>query len=539
MTQASFTLQGHNPDVLSCIANLSNDEVFTPPAFANQMLDTFETSWAASNNGENIWANKEVTFLDPCTKSGVFLREIVKRLNEGLSKELPDLTERINHILTKQVFGIGITELTSLLARRSVYCSKHANGIHSVARTFTNNDGNIWFNRTEHSWVNGKCRFCSASKAEYGRGGLLETHAYKFIHTDEIKFDSSKLFGEKMHFDVIIGNPPYQLNDGGGASGMGAIPIYQLFVEQAKKLEPRYLSFVIPARWYAGGRGLDEFRESMLSDERLRVIEDFPDSSVVFPGTHVKSGVCYFLWDRENPGPATISTRRTDGSQSTSTRPLREAGSDVFLRYNESISILQKVMKVENGDQKSEVRFQLAEDSQFSKLVALSNPFGFRSFFRGRTSQKGSSDLVIYQNGGFGYVSQKEVTVNQSLIDTWKVFIGKAYGGDEKYPHSILSKPFVGKKGSICTETYFYIGPFSSEKQAKSAVSYIKTRFFRFLVLIRKPTQNTNRSTYSYVPLQDFTEPWTDEKLYKKYGLTKDEIAFIESMIRPMEFDSE
>jgi hypothetical protein len=539
MTQASFTLQDHNPDVLTCIANLSNDEVFTPPEFANQMLDSLEQAWAESNDGESIWSNKQITFLDPCTKSGVFLREIVKRLNIGLSEKIPDLTERINHILTNQVFGIGITELTSLIARRSVYCSKYANGIHSVARTFANEDGNIWFERTEHTWSGGKCSSCGASKSEYERAEELETHAYAFIHSSEINLTISSMFGGKVHFDVIIGNPPYQLNDGGGASGMGAIPIYQHFVRQAKNLEPRFLTFVIPARWYAGGRGLDDFREEMLNDRRIRVIEDFPDSSIVFPGTHVKSGVCFFLWNRDNPGDAEITTRRTDGTESTSLRPLREKDSDVFLRYNESISILRKVINFENGPAGKTNSLLLDPENQFSALVKLSNPFGFRSFFRGRPSLTSKTDRVIYQNRGFGYVSDKEITENRELVDTWKIFIGKAYGGDEKYPHSILSRPFIGAPGSICTETYFYIGPFNSEQDARNALSYISTRLFRFLVLMRKPTQNTNRTTYSYVPLQDFTETWSDEKLYEKYGIAKEEVAFIESMIRPMELGNE
>ena len=244
--QVSFTLRGRNPDVLTCIANLSNDEVFTPPELANRMLDMLAEAWAADHGGASLWADKTVRFLDPFTKSGVFLREIASRLTQGLAQQIPDLQERVNHILTQQVFGIGITRLTSLLARRSVYCSKYANGAHSIAKGFNSDAGNIWFARTEHSWRNSNCTFCGASQAAMDRGEDLETHAYAFIHTDNIKTRMTELFGGTMQFDVIVGNPPYQLNDGG--YGTSAAPIYQLFVEQAKALEPRYLSMVIPAR---------------------------------------------------------------------------------------------------------------------------------------------------------------------------------------------------------------------------------------------------------------------------------------------------
>ncbi len=161
--QAGFALRGRNPDVLTCIANLSNDEVFTPPGFANRMLDTLAEAWAADHNGANLWADKTVKFLDPCTKSGVFLREITSRLTKGLADEIRTWKSASNHILTKQVFGIGITYLTSLLARRSVYCSKHAQGKHSIAKGFASDAGNIWFERTEHTWVDGKCTYCGAN----------------------------------------------------------------------------------------------------------------------------------------------------------------------------------------------------------------------------------------------------------------------------------------------------------------------------------------------------------------------------------------
>ena len=279
--QASFTLRGRNPDVLTCIANLSNDEVFTPPEFANRMLDTLAEAWAAGHGGANLWADKVVRFLDPCTKSGVFLREITSRLVTGLADEIPDLQARVDHILTRQVFGIGITHLTSLLARRSLYCSKHANGEHSVARDFTSDAGNVWFERLEHRWQDGKCLYCGASQKTFDRGEALETHAYAFIHTDDVKARVAELFEGSMQFDVIIGNPPYQLDDGG--FGASAIPIYNKFVEQAKALEPRYLTMVIPSRWLFGGRGLDEFRQTMLTDGRIRKLVDYQDSRVVFP----------------------------------------------------------------------------------------------------------------------------------------------------------------------------------------------------------------------------------------------------------------
>lgn len=265
--QASFALRVRNPDVLTCIANLSNDEVFTPPEFANRLLDTLAEAWAVDHGGANIWSDKTVRFLDPCTKSGVFLREITSRLIKALAAEIPNLEERVNHILTKQVFGIGITYLTSLLARRSVYCSKFANGHHSIARSFESGDGNIWFERIEHMWLGGKCTYCGANKRDYDRGEGAETHAYAFIHADDIKTRLSELFGGDMQFDVIIGNPPYQLGQSGGeAIGSFAMPIYHKFIEAAKRIEPRYLMMVTPSRWFAGGRGLDDFRKEMLAD---------------------------------------------------------------------------------------------------------------------------------------------------------------------------------------------------------------------------------------------------------------------------------
>jgi len=536
MTQAPFQLQPHNPDVLMCIANLSNDEVFTPPELVNQMLDTLADSWAVANSGANIWADKEVTFLDPCTKSGVFLREITKRLTVGLEKHIPDLTERVNHILTKQVYGIAITELTSLLARRSVYCSKYANGIHSVARKFQSEDGNIWYERTEHKWVSGRCAYCSASKAEYGRSVDLETHAYKFIHAAQISSEFSKMFGGKVQFDVVIGNPPYQLSDGGHNNS--AVPIYQKFVEQAKKLDPRLLAMVIPARWFAGGRGLDDFREEMLNDSRIRIIHDFPDSNDVFPGTQIKGGVCYFLWNRDNRGQVEVSTHDKGSIVSVANRPLREPGADVFIRFNEGVEIFRQVLKVESSASRKETAPAFPQANNFSSIVSALRPFGLRTYFQGKSSQ-GRNDLKIYQNGGVGYVNSDEVTSGHSLIANWKVYIPRAGSGSDSFPHSILGQPFLGEPNSVCTETYLCIGPLKSKREASSICSYLQTRFVRFLVLLHKPSQDATKSVYSFVPMQDFSKSWSDDDLYMRYGISKKQVRFIESLVRPAEDDSE
>jgi hypothetical protein len=418
--QAAFTLRGRNPDVLTCIANLSNDEVFTPPEFANRMLDTLAEAWAADHNGANLWADKNVRFLDPCTKSGVFLREITNRLTKGLAAEFPDIQARVDHILTKQVFGIGITHLTSLLARRSLYCSKHANGEHSIAKALRSDDGNVWFKRTEHTWVNGKCSYCGASQSAIDRGETLETHAYAFIHTDNIKTRVAELFGGEMQFDVVIGNPPYQLDDGG--FGASAIPIYNKFVEQAKALEPRYLTMVIPARWLFGGRGLDDFRKEMLTDERVRRLVDYPDSRQVFPSVDVAGGICYFLWDRDNPGQCTVVEFDHDQSSTESVRPLLEVGAEVFIRSDRALSILRKVMKLETGTDS----LSLPDDKRFDRQVSAQKPFGLRTFFRGAKTRSAQHDVLVLQSGGRAWMARGEVLAGEDLIDRWKVFTSKS-----------------------------------------------------------------------------------------------------------------
>lgn len=506
-----YTAQ-YNPDVLTCLANLSNDEVFTPPEVANAMLDMLP---------QELFSNPNTTFLDPACKSGVFLREIAKRLIKGLEVQIPDLQERIDHIFHHQLYAIAITELTSLLSRRSVYCSKFPNSKYSITR-FEDASGNIRYKNIPHYWNDGKCVFCGVSKKEgtYDREEM-EVHAYELIHT----LHPEGIFN--MKFDVIVGNPPYQLNVGVEKENY-AVPIYHKFVEQCKKLNPRYLSMIIPARWYAGGRGLDDFRKSMLEDDRLRVIHDYPDAADCFPGVQIKAGVCYFLWDRDNHGDCSITTHLNGQNIGPLSRPLLEKGSSTFIRYNQAISILHKVFVPGN--------------KSFSELVSPQTPFGIVTSYKGFPERRLPSDVKMYisgndkkYKGGTAFAPSEKITKGHEMIPWHKVYIGEAGSGSDTFPHQILSKPFYGEPDTICTQSYLVIGPFDSKEMCMNVISYINTKFFRFMVLQKKNAQHAMRGVYEFVPIQDFSKPWTDEELYTKYGLTDEEIAFIESMIKPME----
>lgn len=516
---ASFTLRGRNPDVLTCIANLSNDEVFTPPEFANRMLDTLADAWSKDHNGEIMWRNPNVRFLDPFAKSGVFLREITSRLTRGLADAIPDLQMRVDHILSNQIYGIAITQVTSLLARRSLYCSKFANGAHSISSSASSESGNIWFERTDHTWSETKCVYCGAPKSIFDRDGASETHAYAFIHTDEIQDLIEQLFGADMQFDVIIGNPPYQMK--GGAGGTSDSSIYQLFVQQAMRLEPRYLSMVVPSRWLAGGRGLDDFRKTMLSGGHLRQLIDYPSASDVFPGVEIKAGVCYFLWDASFAGDCDVTTVRGDETVGPMQRDLSEY--DVFVRDGRAISILHKIQK--------------HQEPSINTILTRDTAFGLASNFDDFQQKQSVGTIPLYyirrMKRGVGFIKQASVTKNSKLLDKWKVLVPEAYNGGDTLPHQILGKPLVAASPSACTQSFmfFYL---ESEKAARSVQSYYTTRLFRFLVAQRKITQHALHSTYSWVPLQEWDTAWTDEALYKKYGITEDEQEYIRSQVRPM-----
>ena len=494
----------YNPDVLSCIANLSSDEVFTPPQLANQILDLLP---------EELWSDKKATFLDPGCKSGVFLREIAKRLDKGLERQIPDRQERLNHIFKNQLFGLAITELTALMSRRSLYCSKTANGKYSICEAFDAAEGNIQFGRVEHTWENGRCIYCGANRSAYDRGPELESHAYAFIHTDKTEEIIT------MKFDVIIGNPPYQLSDAGDSTGSS--PIYDKFVEQAKKLNPRYLSMIIPSRWFAGGKGLDAFRDAMLQDHRISHLVDYPIASDVFPGVKVIGGICFFLWERDYSGLCRVTTHMNEKTDEM-VRPLNEF--DTFVRFNQAISILKKVVA--------------KNYPSMSEQVSRQKPFGLRTFVR----PEKNGEITLYANKSIGRIRQSEISVGTEMIKKWKVLISMGYGeGGEarEYPRMIMGRPIVAAPPSACTETYLVVGAYDTEKEAKNLSFFLRTRFLRFLVGLRKNTQHITKDRFAFVPQLDMSLKWTDEMLHQHFGLITDEISFIESMIRPMEASDE
>ena len=485
-------MNGHNPDILTCLANLSADEVFTPPKLASAMLDILP---------QDLFRRPDTTFLDPVCKSGVFLREIARRLNDGLKNQMPDDQARINHILTRQVFGLAITELTALLSRRSVYCSKKADGKFSIATAFTKPDGNIRLPKTQHTWnANGKCESCGANQGEYDRDETLEAYAYPFIHG----IDPTEIF--KMKFDVIIGNPPYQLSDGG--FGRSASPIYHQFVRQAKKLEPRFLTMVIPSRWFGGGKGLDDFRAEMLADDRIRRIVDFENVNDIFPGIDLAGGVCYFLWDRDNAGLCGV-TNVHGSSEATSERKLNEF--KTFIRHGAAVSIVRKVTE--------------RDETRMNKQVSGRKPFGLATTER----PKRTGDLILRWQKGEGPYPRDEITTGIEIINRWKVitsYVGHDHAGNPGTDgrRRVLSKIDIIPPGTICNETYLVIGHYASKTEAANLVAYMKTRFFRFLVSQFMYSHHITKEAYAFVPILDMKQQWADADLIARYGLTLEEI---------------
>lgn len=505
----------YKPDVLMCLADLSNDEVFTPPDIANQVLDMLP---------QELFRDPNTKFLDPALKSGVFLREIAKRLIAGLADKIPNLQDRCDHIFKTQLYGIAITELTSLLGRRSVYCSKYPNSPFSITK-FDSVQGNIRFHKIRHRWdhtgANGKCVFCGTAYdgnlGDINREGL-ETHAYEFIHT----IHPEEIFD--MKFDVIISNPPYQLSDGGQAAS--AKSIYQLFVEQAKKLNPRYISMIIPARWYTNGKGqgMKEFRKAMLTDNRISHLVDFKNSADCFPGVNIAGGICYFLWERDYNGACEITNRSSkDDSKVAEIRRLNEF--NVLVRDNVAVGIIRKIRAL--------------SEKMLSESVKSYSYFAVRSYERGEEKKNKPSDVVLLSSKGKGYYPKDKVVDKEGIIGMYKVIITYAMSGGNKPSsdgtYQVISSLMVLEPNEVCTETYLILGVFNNKKEAQNMMSYVSTKLFRFLLLQALTSIHITKESFLFVPALDYKTVWTDDELYRRFNLAPEEVTFIETLIRPMD----
>lgn len=520
-----FTRNKKMPDILDCIANLSSDEVFTSPDLVEKILDLFP---------QEVWSNPELKWLDPATKTGIFLRQIAKRLMVGLKESFPDEEERRRHIFQNMLYGIALTDLTALMSRRSVYTSKTANNEKSIAH-FDNENGNIYYDNRPHTYKNGACIYCGNKQGgELDRDETRERHAYNFIHLtpEEVKH---------MKFDVIVGNPPYQLGDGGGGIGSAAMPIYQLFVEQAQKLKPRYIAFITPSRWFTGGRGLDAFRDKMLTNRHIKTLVDYPNSSDCFPGVDIVGGVSYFIIDSEYHGKCKYQIIRGNETVSSDERYLDAGGHGILVRYKEMINILNKVRD--------------KHEETFDTIVSSQKPFGLRTDFIKNPAKYNLPPIFDHKIDNVelisicGLLNNKRVEYYASKnypfpsgneqINKWKIFMPSTYGcpaiGENSTPTPVLGTMVVARPNSVCTETFCSIGPWNSEEEALNAKTYISTKLFRFLVGIKKTTQRVTKDTYSFVPLLDMHKEWTDEKLYERYGITAEEQDFINNLIKEMD----
>ena len=390
----------HSPDILDCLANLSSDEVFTPPALANKMLDHLP---------ERVWGDPSLKWLDPCTKSGVFLREAARRLMKGLESAIPDFQDRREHIYRNMLYGIAISELTSLISRRTLYHCKDASLTkHSIVR-FDNSEGNIRFPEVQCKWKDGKCIHCGVSRNMGQVAEGREAHIHPFLH-----MDLGKIFEkDRMKFNIIMGNPPYQMQDAG--HGKSAGPLYHRFVQKAKEAESDFLTFVIPARWYAGGKGLDNFRAKMLSDQKISLLADYPRSDDVFPDVTIAGGVCWFLRDRHHQGDCLVLPNGdTKGAIS------RELDThEVFVRDSQDVTILEKVQaKVRQHGW--ETMSSIVRPRNFYGLPAHQLPLSVTN------KPRSSEDVLLITREGDRYISRNDIHKNLNTVDCWKVIMSRA-----------------------------------------------------------------------------------------------------------------
>jgi hypothetical protein len=471
-------------DIFELIPNQKTNQIFTPKRVVQMMIDNLE------QHDPSLFASTDTTFLDLYMKSGMYITEIVKKLFKNTRKYYSSDYECLKHILENQVYGLAPTPILQGITQSYIFGFDTDNNI--SRKNFIQYD----------------------ITPEAKKGTAKEKLQQLFNVTKDMKFKA------------IVGNPPYQEDDGG--AGASARPIYNKFVNIAKELEPSHLSMIIPARWYAGGKGLDDFREEMLNDDKISKLIDFPNANDCFPSVEIKGGVMYFLRSKSHTGGCEITSNVENRNTVTVNRDLNEY--DVLVRFNQSVPVLRKINEGGVG--------------KLTQIVSSRKPFGLGTNFNKIQEKAFNNSIKIYANNQIGWVDEGEVKVNRDLISKFKVLLSKAYGAGNGFPHQIIGKPILSEPDSCCTETYLIVGSFNNKIEAHNLYKYLMTKFVRSLVMLRKNTQDNTKSVFKFVPLQDFTDksdidwsrsiPETDHQLYRKYCLSEEEIEFIESMIKPM-----
>lgn len=519
-------------DILETITNVGNDEVFTPRKTCEMILDSLP---------EEVWHNPDYKWLNPATKNGIFEREIAIRLDAGLKDIIPDEETRRKHILQHMIYAIGLTKFTSYVARRTLYYCSDANrecdGIkasdgHYVngyaignGTWFDNPEGNIMTPKADHEFgKDGKCVFCRMSKdSKYVDMLQREQYAYEFIHhqpEELLTFLQDTFFkGDRnMKFDIIIGNPPYQLADGGAAAS--STPIYQLFVDMAINLNPKYVSMIIPSRWFAGGKGLDQFRQTMLEDSRISLLVDFPNSSECFPNYNIAGGVCYFLWAQEYHGLCTVQNVVNGKTVSSLKRKLDEY--PILVRDNSALDIIKKI---DTKGRKS-----------LSESVFPRNYFSIPTTIKPFTG-KGESLSCLTSKGSI-LVGKENISDRDHVLEKYKVIVTYAMSGGNKPKtngkYQIISSLLILKPGEVCSETYLILKTFDSLNEAENFRLYVSTKTFRFLLLQALTSIHITKDTFAFIPELDFAKKWDDALLAKEFQLTLDEQRYIDSLIEEM-----
>ena len=402
--------------------------------------------------------------------------------------------------------------MTSIISRRSLYCSKTANSAYSIANCFPDNNGNIFYNNISHTWRKGLCIKCGAKESVYNRSENYENYAYEFIH------DSSINYLKDMKFDVIIGNPPYQLSDGGHSRS--ASPIYHLFVEQAKKLNPRYICMIMPARWYVGGKGLDVFRKTMLGDRRISNLIDYPNSNDVFPGVDIAGGISIFLWDRNFDGTCSVETVNSEGNEKVQ-RKLDE--DEIFVRDSLANNIIRKTQK------------NIKNKSFLDSVVSPRKVFGIGTNYKPLES---GIPCWFIQKIGLSYANKEDINDEKNILNKWKFLVPKApIAGQTDFTKPIKlyfeGNTRIAKPGECCTESWIVAGFFDTQFEVQNFKSYLLTKVVRFLLLQAVISQDVTRKNFRFVPdLGKYNFKHDDNSLCDLWGISPNERKYIEEKIR-------